>query len=584
MSTHETNRDRTNRDGTNTEGTNTDETRSDGTRSDGTSAPGPDTHGTSAHDAPPPSGAWETDVLVVGGGPVGLALALDLTLRGVDFALVEAGDTATGDPRITTVGPRAMEMFRRWGVADALRGAGWPDDHALDVAWVTAVGGHEIHRLEFGTAATRPWPEHTPEPEAICPQHWMAPLLLDRLGRHPGGPVRLRHRLLGFTAAPDGGVTATVGSHDGGGGRRATVRARFLVGCDGAASSVRKACGIATPELHPTKVLRNIVFRAPELPKLLGPRAPLVHFLTSPTGLRYPLRSVDGRGLYRLTAPVGPAAPLDVVRRAVPLDTPLEVESDTVWHLTHRVAEHYRAGPVFLAGDAAHTLSPSGGFGMSTGVCDAADLGWKLAAALAGWAGPGLLDAYETERRPVALAAVAEANRNLRRTQERRVPPALLDDTPVGDRARAVLARELSASDVRREFDRPEMHFAYRYGSPVLAAEPGADEAGTAPLNRSTLPGVRAPHVWLAPGRSTLDLFGREFVLMCFEAGEQDGTVRAFAERRVPLRVVRCADPVAAERYERPYVLVRPDGHVAWRGTAPPRDPGALADLVRGAG
>ncbi|MFD7975100.1 FAD-dependent monooxygenase [Streptomyces sp. NPDC059071] len=566
-------------------------------------------------ETPAPSGAWETDVLVVGGGPVGLALALDLTLRGVAFTLLEAGDAVPAEPRITTVGPRAMEMFRRWGVAGALRGAGWPDDHALDVAWVTAVGGHEIHRLEFGTAATRPRPEHTPEPEAICPQHWMAPLLLDRLGRHPEGPVRLRHRLLGFTTA-SGGVTATVGSDDGG---RATVRARFLVGCDGAASSVRKACRIAMPELHATKVLRNIVFRARELPELLGPRAPLVHFLTSPAGLRYPLRSVDGRGLYRLTAPVGPAAPLDVVRRAVPLDTPLEVESDTVWHLTHRVAEHYRAGPVFLAGDAAHTLSPSGGFGMSTGVCDAADLGWKLAAALAGWAGPGLLGSYGTERRPVALAGVAEAHRNLRRTQERRISPALLDDTPAGARARAALAEELAASDVRREFDRPEMHFAYRYRSPVLAAEGQADGEGAVPVNRSTLPGTRAPHVWLAPGRSTLDLFGREFVLMCFGAGAEgagaadpggrvedggaacpgaraegagaadpgggpDGVVRAFAERRVPLRVVRCADPVAAALYERPYVLVRPDGHVAWRGAAPPRDPGALADLVRGAG
>lgn len=534
-----------------------------------------------------PGGAgvvWETDVLVVGAGPVGLALALDLAARGVDFVLVEAGDGGSVEPRITTVGPRAMEMFRRWGAAEALRHAGWPDDHALDVAWVTAVGGHEIHRLDFGTVATRPLPAHTPEPEAICPQHWMVPLLLDRVGRHPAGPVRLRHRLLGFTAGPDE-VVASVADDGSPDAAAVTVRARFLVGCDGASSPVRKACGIASPELHTARTLRNIVFRAPELPKLLGPRAPLVHFLTSPTGLRYPLRSIDGRGLYRLTAPVGPEAPLDVVRRAVALATPLEVTSDTVWRLAHRVAERYRSGPVFLAGDAAHTLSPSGGFGMSTGVCDAADLGWKLAAALAGWAGPALLDSYGTERRPVALAGVAEAHRNLRRTQERRISPALLDDTPVGARARAALAEELAASDVRREFDRPEMHFAYRYSSPLLAAE---DPEAAPVLNASTLPGARAPHAWLAPGRSTLDLYGREFVLLCFDTGSgghgrADGTVRAFADRRVPLRVERCADPVAAERYERPYVLVRPDGHVAWRGTAPPRDPGALADQVRGA-
>ncbi|MFF0754148.1 FAD-dependent monooxygenase [Streptomyces sp. NPDC004267] len=529
----------------------------------------------------------ETDVLIVGGGPVGLALALDLAYRRVDFTLVEAGDGVPADPRITTVGPRAMELFRRWGVADALRGAGWPDDHLLDIAWVTAVGGHELHRLPFGTVATRPRPEHTPEPEAICPQPWMAPLLLDALGRHPDGPVRTRCRLLDFTTGPDG-VTATVVPGDGArSGVRSEVRARYLVGCDGAGSSVRKACGIETPERHAPRVLRNILFRAPQLPGLLGPRAPLVHFLTSPTGLRYPLRAIDGRGVYRLTAPPGDEPALLVVRRAVALDTPLEIEADGEWHLTHRVADRYRSGRVFLAGDAAHTLSPSGGFGMSTGVCDAADLGWKLAGTLAGWAGPGLLDAYESERRPIAVAGVDEADRNLRRTQERRLSPALLDDTPVGERARAALGRELAVSDVRREFDRPEMHFAHRYASPVLAAEPGAADGGS--VNRSTVPGTRAPHVWLAPGRSTLDLFGREFVLL--DLGEDDdgreggpeGTVRAFAERRVPLRVVRCAEPEAVRRYEQPYVLVRPDGHVAWRGTRPPRDPAALADLVRGA-
>ncbi|MEU7024161.1 FAD-dependent monooxygenase [Streptomyces sp. NPDC046203] len=557
-------------------------------------------------------GGWETDVLVVGGGPVGMALALDLAHRGVDFTLIEAGEGIPADPRITTVGPRAMEMFRRWGMSGTLRGAGWPDDHCLDVAWVTAVAGHEIHRLPFGTVADRPLPGHTPEPEAICPQHWMAPLLLDRLGHYPDGPVRTRCRLLGIVPEP-GGVTATVARADG---SRSEVRARYLVGCDGAGSSVRKICGIDVPELHPPRVLRNILFRAPELPRLLGPRAPLLYFLVSPTGLRYPLRAIDGRGTYRLTAPATGEPAQAVVRRAVGLDTPLTVEADGAWHLTHRVADRYRSGRVFLTGDAAHTLSPSGGFGMSTGVCDAADLGWKLAAALAGWAGPGLLDSYETERRPVAVAGVAEANANLLRTQDRRLSPALLDDNPVGERARKALRRELATSDVGREFDHPEMHFAYRYVSPVIAAELPADRAGAADsadcadsaalsgsgLNASTLPGVRAPHAWLEPGRSTLDLYGREFVLLSFAepagggggdrsdaggggaAGEPYGLARAFAERRVPLHVVRCTVPEIARRYEQPYVLVRPDGHVAWRGTRQPRDPLALVDLVRGAG
>ncbi|MFD3995156.1 FAD-dependent monooxygenase [Streptomyces sp. NPDC058548] len=543
----------------------------------------------------------ETDVLIVGGGPVGLALALDLTRRGVDVVLAEAGNGQVGHPKVSTVGPRAMEAFRHWGVADAIRGAGWPADHTLDIAWVTAVGGHELHRLSLGTAGERPPSPYTPEPEAICPQHWLAPLLTARLGVHPAGPVRLGTRLLGFTRLPD---RVSAGLVDGA-GVRTTVHARFLVGCDGASSLVRKTCGIDAPERHRTRVLRNILFRAPGLGTLLGGRTALVYFVTEPGGLRYPLRAIDGRDLYRLTCPAGPADAVKAVRRAVAPDVPVEVVSDSTWHLTHRVASRYRAGRVLLAGDAAHTLSPSGGFGLTTGVGDAAGLGWKLAAELAGWAGPGLLDSYESERRPVALRSLEESHRNLRRTLDRRLSAALCDATAEGERARAALGREIAESDPGREFDAPDAHFAHRYASPVIADEKAeveereeereedkvtAEAMGTSPSNadpwwnRTAVPGARAPHVWLGPGRSTLDLFGPGFVLLTFGRGAPEALVRAFADRRVPLRVERCDDEEVARRYGRPLVLVRPDGHVAWRGTAAPADPGQLADLVRGAG
>ncbi|MER5312830.1 FAD-dependent monooxygenase [Streptomyces sp. NPDC002773] len=565
--------------------------------------------------------AEETDVLIVGGGPVGLALALDLAQRGVDFVLAEAGDGRVTHPKVSTVGPRAMEAFRRWGVADAIRGAGWPPDHTLDIAWVTAVGGHELHRLRFGTAGGRPLPPYTPEPEAVCPQHWLAPLLTARVGVHPAGPVRLGVRLLGLTRLPDGVRAVLVDAA----GVRTAVRARFLVGCDGASSPVRKACGIDAPERHRTRVLRNILFRAPGLGALLGPRAALVHFVTEPGGLRYPLRAIDGRDLYRLTCPAGPEDAAKVVRRALAPDVPVEVVADAVWHLTHRVASRYRAGRVLLAGDAAHTLSPSGGFGLATGVGDAADLGWKLAAELAGWAGPGLLDTYENERRPVALDGLEESHRNLRRTLDRRLSAALCDATAEGERARAATAREIASSDARREFDAPDAHFGHRYVSPVVADEgrPAVVTGGRTPYvgaggrtsavvaggrtsavvaggeaggprvgepdaepwwHRTAVPGARAPHVWLGPGRSTLDLFGPQFVLLHRGPDAPDRLVRAFADRRVPLRAVRCDDPEVARRYERPFVLVRPDGHVAWQGSAPPADPRHLADQVRGAG
>ncbi|MFD7237355.1 FAD-dependent monooxygenase [Streptomyces syringium] len=528
-----------------------------------------------------------TDVLIVGGGPVGLALALDLKYRGVPFMVLDSSDGTVTHPKVGTVGPRSMELFRRWGVADRIRAAGWPGDHPLDIAWVTAVGGHEIHRLEFGTADHRPPLAYTPEPEQVCPQHWLGPLLAREVGVHPDGPLQRRCRLDRFTRYDDHVVATATDLNDG---SRLRIRARYLVGCDGASSLVRKAAGIAAPARYDTRVFRNILFRAPGLRERLGARGALVYFLTQPPTLRYPLRSMDGRDLYRLTVSgPGPAGPepeaagqdaLTMIRNAIRFDTPLEVLSENVWHLTHRVAERYRHGRVLLAGDAAHTLSPSGGFGMNTGICDAADLGWKLAAELAGWAGPGLLDSYDTERRPVAERSLEEANAHLLRTTRRELPKEILLDSAEGARARAKLSEGMERSGVRREFDSPDVHFGFRYVSPVVIRD-GRRERD---WRTDALPGARAPHAWLGADTSTLDLFGDRFRLLCFADSDRLAAFEAaFAHRGVPLKATRCHDASVAGLYRSAFVLVRPDGHVAWRGAALPRDVLRVADTVRGA-
>ncbi|KWX00854.1 FAD-binding monooxygenase [Carbonactinospora thermoautotrophica] len=527
---------------------------------------------------------FETDVLIVGGGPVGMTLALDLKYRNVDFMLTEATDGSISHPRVGTVGPRSMEFFRRWGIAQEIRETGWPEDHPLDGVWVTAVGGHEIYRIRQGTVGTRPIPDYTPEPEQICPQHWLAPLLLRHVGVHPDGPVRLRWRLDGFTQADDR-VTATVTDLQV--GSTVTVHARYLVACDGASSSVRKALRVRAPARYPTRVFRNILFHAPLLREQLGERNALFYFLMLSSSLRFPMRSMDGRGMYRLTvgldgSPEASADALSLVRRAITFDTPVEVLSDLKWHLTHRVAERFRVGRVFLVGDAAHTLSPSGGFGMNTGICSAVDLGWKLAAVLESWGGAGLLDTYEMERQPVAAESLEEANVNLRRTLDRQLPPQIHLDTPEGEKARAEMAERLVRSDAQREFNAPQIHFGFRYTSPIVVPDGSAPPANPRDWRPSAAPGCRAPHAWLRPGVSTLDLFGRGFVLLRFaESERQDGFERAFADRGVPLSTTTCHDPRIAELYERPFVLVRPDGHVAWRGDELPDDPGWLADQVR---
>lgn len=530
-----------------------------------------------------------TDVLVVGGGPVGLALALDLAHRGVDLLLVEAGDGVVDHPRVGSVGIRSMELLRRWNLAHRVRDAGWPADHPLDGAWVTSVGGHEIHRVHMGTVATRPHSPYSPEQEAICPQHWLMPIMLGALEERVPGRIRLRHRLEGQRLFPDR-VEATV--TDLAAGTSHPVTARWMVAADGAGSPVRKGLGIPAPAVHETRVFRNILFRAPRLRAQLAHRTALFWFLMSPPALRFPMRAIDGHGTYRVTVGVTegePQPPADeLVRAAVSVDTPLEVLSDDLWHLTHRVAERLRSGRVLLLGDAAHTLSPSGGFGMNTGIAAAANLGWKLAADLAGWAGPGLLDSYAAECRPVAVRSLEEANLNLRRTLDRSLPPELDRDDLDGRAARAAMARRLEQSGVDREFRSVWVHLGTRYRSPVVVddgtPEPPPGPDGWSP---SAAPGCRAPHVDLG-GASTIDLFGADYrLVVCDGAGPgalagAEELAAAFAERTVPFQLARIPGQRVRDAYGAPLVLVRPDGHVAWRAGVVPDDPGALVDTVRG--
>jgi 2-polyprenyl-6-methoxyphenol hydroxylase-like FAD-dependent oxidoreductase len=411
---------------------------------------------------------------------------------------------------------------------------------------------------------------------------------MEALGTHPYGSVRLHHRVLEWTQADDH-VLVTVA--DLARDTTHTIRARYLVACDGASSPVRKACGIASPDRYEPQVFRNILFRAPRLRPDLearGHRHAMVHFLLLPPAMRYPMRALDGEGLYNLVVG-GEAAAGDgedahnLLQRAFAFPTPVEVLADGKWYLAHRVADRYRSGRVFLVGDAAHTLSPSGGFGLNTGIADAADLGWKLAAELAGWAGPGLLDSYDTERRRIALRNLEEANTNLTRTTRRELPAELNDDTPAGRRARAALAEAMAREHAAREFDAPDVHLGFRYHSPIVAEET-EEEAARRP--GATAPGSRAPHLWLSPGTSTLDLFGAGFHLLVL--GPEDGVdgaakiERAFTDRGVPLGTTALDDPAVAEAYGSRLVLVRPDGHVAWRGDEPPDSPEVLVDLVRG--
>jgi hypothetical protein len=244
---------------------------------------------------------------------------------------------------------------------------------------------------------------------------------------------------------------------------------------------------------------------------------------------------------------------------------------------------------VFLAGDAAHLTSPTGGFGMNMGIQDAVDLGWKLAAMLQGWGGRNLLASYDVERRPVAIRNVREASGNLRRMLSPRTlnpPPEAFLPGEAGDAARAEFGRAYTDM-MRREWFSIGIHLGYRYeGSPIIVPD-GSPEPADEVMNyeQTARPGHRAPHAWLSPGRSTLDLFGRGFVLLRLDADAPGAEpwMHAAERAKLPLQFVEIASEEILQLYGKRLVLVRPDGHVCWRGDASPADPARIIDIVRDA-
>jgi hypothetical protein len=301
---------------------------------------------------------------------------------------------------------------------------------------------------------------------------------------------------------------------------------------------------------------------------------------------------LDGRELYRFgvrgKAYYDAPDQVDAERlftEAVGKNVPHEFISVRRWVARNVVAEKYRHGQVFLAGDAAHLNHPAAGLGLNTGLGDAVDLSWKLAATLSGWGGSGLLDSYEIERRRVGVRNVGHAGTSHAGDIEQEPHPAIAEETAEGTRARQELGDAIMRAQTQK-FITDGLALGYRYDpSPICWPEDAAAPAETVEQYQpSTYPGSRAPHAWLAEGRSTIDLYGRDFMLLRFgEAPDVSAIVQAFAQRRVPLTVMSIADPAIAALYEQPLVLVRPDGHVAWRAHSAPADPLALADRVRGA-
>ncbi len=531
-------------------------------------------------------------VLIIGGGPIGLGLAADLGWRGVECLLIEKNDGTIYHPRADTENCRTMEFCRRWGIAEKVRAAGTPPDFPRTVIIVTALTGFEIARIERPTHGGEAPLPYTPERTQRCNQIRFDPILRELAESFPSVRLRYKCRFESFVQNADG-VTAEV--TDVVSGRRERIHAQYMIACCGGQSSVAKSLGIGFDGEPVLDHNVNIMFRVPELWKYHDKGKCAFNFIMGPEGNWGNVMEVNGDDLWRLGVsgfdePVDPKKidPHHYIRRAIGTDIPYEIISVNPWTCRSLVAKSYGRGRVFLAGDAVHQHSPAGGIGMNTGMGDVVDLSWKLDAALSGWAGPDLLASYEAERLPVGRRNVRVATENffLSRQQFDEPLTPIVDATPAGE----ALRRELGKSLVEQRskvhiFD--GMALGYRYDQSPIIWPDGVTpppEMKTDYIANACV-GARAPHAWLADGRSILDLFGRGFVLLRFGGGEADtaGLEKAARAHGVPFTVCDIADPEIQKLYERRLVLVRPDGHVGWRDDAPPADPAAVIDRLRGA-
>jgi 2-polyprenyl-6-methoxyphenol hydroxylase-like FAD-dependent oxidoreductase len=535
-----------------------------------------------------------TPVLIVGGGPVGLALAGDLAWRGTPSILVEKTDGVVVQPKMCLVGVRTMEFCRRWGIADWVEDNPYPRDYPQDYIYVTSlVGGYELARERFPTRQDEPLPEQSPQKRERCPQHLFDPLLQKWVRSFDTTTLEYHTELVSFEQSGDG-VRAVV--RDTGTGAERVIRADYLVGADGAAGTVRELLGITMSGNHSLTYTTHVLFRSAELPELHDKGNGYRFLFIGPQGTWLTITSINGNDLWRMQI-IGsterrkptPAEIDEALRQAVGREFSYEVINVMPWVRRELVADSYGAGRVLITGDAAHLMSPTGAFGMNTGIQDAVDLGWKLDAVIRGWGDPALLRTYETERRPVGQRNVSEASENLRRmlsTRSRKPPENLLEPGPEADAARRDYG-EWYAGIMHQEWFTIGVNLGYRYeGSPII----WPDGTPAPPLEIETYtqtarPGSRAPHAWLSPGHSVLDLFGRGFVLLEFgdAPGGTDGITAAARAAGVPLTVTRIDDADVAALYGARLVLVRPDGHVAWRSDSAPADPAELLEVVRGA-
>src|SRR6185437_5319012 len=529
----------------------------------------------------------ECEVIIVGGGPCGLMLAIELGRRGVTAVLVDEKPGTAFNPQANATQARTMEHYRRLGFADEIRAQGMPPDFPTDIAYFTRFAKYELARFRL------PSSREAKARVASLSGSWSAAELPHRVAQKYVEAVLRRHA----EALP--GISLHYGwrmtrFRDFGGhveaeiervadGTQASLRGAYLVGADGPRSSVRQALGFRYGGA--TGLVREfmggrmyaVYVKTPDFYRVV-PHGPAWMNVTINHDRRALMAAVDGKGEFAFhtqlraheeESRIGIAEARAMVEAAIGAPLDIEILARATWNAGHAlVAEKFRQGRVFLGGDAAHLFTPTGGLGYNTAIEDAVNLGWKLAAVIKGYGGAALLASYESERRPLALRNTAYASRFADSLGLFEAAPAIEDDTPEGVAARAEAGAYLEAH-ARAEFNIPGITFGGRYdGSPIIVPDgtaPPPDRANE--YEPTACPGGRAPHLWLGENRSLFDAFGFEWTLLRLDPrADVSGFERAAHALGLPLTVLDLPSAAARDLYAAELALIRPDQIVAWRG------------------
>ncbi len=539
-------------------------------------------------------------ILISGGGPVGLCLSMELSIRGVEHLLVNKRLKTTTHPKGSTINSRTMEHLRRYSASPAIRASGLPESYPTDSTYVSRLNGYELGRIKMPTLKEKldnpgPWGETalTPEPIHRSNQMYFEAVMRTHAESFKEADIRFGWELIAFE---DKGDHIEAKIKDLSCNKIYSVNCDYLMGCDGAKGIVRPQLGFkyigrnSTGDRFYDGSMISIYARSSKVKEVRAMSDSWHYWTINPEG-RTDFISLNGDDEFLLLSEIPPDLPFEEVDAekifhiAVGVEIDVEIISVQEWQAgLAMVTDHYQKGRVILAGDAVHLFTPSGGFGFNTGIDDVANIGWKLAAMIHGFGGDKLIESYELERRPIGIRNTTTSGQYADKIGSLQFPDFIEENSMRGDKARKALKIDLAT--FKEEFASLGIVLGARYdGSPLIVGDgsrpPPDDSAKYTP---STIPGGRLPHYWIGDKESIFDKLGPWFNVL--KIGPEAPSVAAFekaaADLCIPIRIVEVAEPGTLRLYGSNILLVRPDQHIAWRGNVVPEDVYSLMEVIVG--